>query len=72
MSGVVLWTASLVPEPPYVVVPLLSTLGGLANSIREWRKPGDSDWPLAWVLGNVMGSAFGVIVLLALIISEVT
>jgi hypothetical protein len=59
-------TASVVPDPAYMLVPFATTLGGLISALNAWVNERRPDWGRAWVHGNVWGGLIGAAVVILL------
>jgi hypothetical protein len=56
-----LTTASVVHDPAYMLVPLATTLGGVASALVAWATERRPNWAAAWVRGNVLGGLLGIV-----------
>ncbi len=50
---------AILPDPPYLIVPLCGALGGLMFAVRAWLTHVDPDWSDAWSKGSIVGTGVG-------------
>jgi len=55
--------AGLLPDPPYLAIPVGGVFGGLLWSTWKWLTEYDPNLPEAWVRGNLVGAGIAALLL---------